>query len=357
MASVTQFERDAADVRVPLLVVSDDETAVPAALGDLKDKSHREIYRTDRDGYAATLVRWADKRGAERLHDTPIEMLETQSCGIDLFGLLWQPAPGQPTDTVILLMHGLTSSPLSPLFGKMAPVLAQSDVAVLAIESHRSGFRGHETAMLEDDMSALDAWVAALLERGFTRIVLAGASMGSLSVGRFQSLRHHPNVVALAHLMPTADCPDWFRRAAGDEPYERAVATANDAVVSGRGGDVLIDIDIRQPAPSLFRSPFRWTQKADSWLSWWGPDADSRNLEHIAHADVPVLLLSGTDDSYNDAARFAELKAAAVNAPSVDEIWYEGVDHGLAGAERRTTRDVLAWLERVAVLGSVRGPS
>ena len=206
--------------------------------------------------------------------------------------------------------------------------------------------------MLDDDLAALDAWLDALVAMGFTRIVLAGASMGSLSIGRYQSVREHPNVIANAHLMPTAECPDWFRRAAGPAAYDEAVAQAKEAVDSGRGDTVLIDIDIRQPPPSRFEAPFRWTQMAASWLSWWGPDADSRNSRHIANARVPLLLLSGTDDSYNDKARFAELKTAAVNAPSVEEIWYEGIDHGLARAERRTARDILVWLRKVGLLAS-----
>jgi alpha-beta hydrolase superfamily lysophospholipase len=146
--------------------------------------------------------------------------------------------------------------------------------------------------------------------------------------------------------MPTADCPDWFRAAAGDGPYETAVKQAQDAMANGEGDKVLIDIDIRQPPPSLSQGRFRWTQRAASWLSWWGPDADSRNSVHIANANVPILLLSGTADSYNDKARFAELRKAAVNAPSVDEIWYEYIDHGLGGAEIRTADDLVEWIRK-----------
>jgi alpha-beta hydrolase superfamily lysophospholipase len=236
------------------------------------------------------------------------------------------------------------------LFLKLAPVLAQSGTAVLAIESRRSGWAGHETALLDFDAEDIDAWVRWLIERGYEKIVLAGASIGSISVGRYQSVRQHPNVVAIAHLMPTADCPDWFRAAAGEGPYMVAVQQARASVAAGRGGRDLIDIDVRQPPPSKTAGRFRWTQRADSWLSWWGPDADSRNIDHIANAGVPLLLLSGTDDSYNDEARFAELKAAAVNAPSVEEIWYRNIDHGLAGVETRVARDLHEWMARIKVL-------
>ena len=76
-------------------------------------------------------------------------------------------------------------------------------------------------------------------------------------------------------------------------------------------------------------------------------DADSSNLLHIANAKVPILLLSGTADSYNDESRFAALKNAATNAPSIDEIWYPDIDHGLAGVEEQTADDLNAWITKI----------
>jgi alpha-beta hydrolase superfamily lysophospholipase len=70
----------------------------------------------------------------------------------------------------------------------------------------------------------------------------------------------------------------------------------------------------------------------------------------MANANVPVLLLSGTADSYNDKIRFAELRAAAINAPVVDEIWYEDIDHGLAGVERKVAEDVYQWIWKIGVV-------
>ena len=279
-----------------------------------------------------------------------LEMVHAQSGPEELFGFLWESPDGNNSQTAILLVHGLTSSPLSPLFLTMAPLLAQHNVAVLANEMRRSGWAGHETALLEYDAEDIDAWVKFLLERGYQRIVLAGASIGSISVGRYQSVVAHPNVVALAHLMPTADCADWFRRGVGDAVYADTVKQAENAVADGRGDVELIDVDLRQPPPNKYGGRFRWTQRAASWLSWWGPEADSVNSIHIANARIPLLLLSGTEDSYNDEARFAQLKAAATNAPSVDEIWYPGIDHGLVGVETQVAKDLCAWLQKVGAL-------
>lgn len=299
---------------------------------------------------AQHLVDWAHKLGAHLPPPVVPELVEIEADGLKLRGFLWVPQVATAPLTATLLVPGLTSSPLSPLLTALGPGLAGAGTAALAVELRRSGWAGHESSVLQADMDDIEAWVSFLVGRGFERIVLAGASMGSLSVGRFYSIRQHPNVVAIAHLMPTADCPDWFRRAAGDGPYEAAVAGARAAVAEGRGASALVDIDLRQPPPSNTGARFRWTQRAASWLSWWGPDADSRTIDHIANADVPLLLLSGSDDSYNDPARFAALRAAATRSPDISEIWYPGIDHGLAGAETRVVRDLAAWLGKLGLL-------
>jgi alpha-beta hydrolase superfamily lysophospholipase len=346
---VFRFDRMLESVNTPLLLAAATGAAVPPELS-AKGKLQQMDPAAEPAVTASMLVEFAQASGGELLAPVPLEMVRTESAGQDLFALFWAPADGQPTRTAVLLMPGLTSSPLSPLFCKLAPVLAQTGTAVLAVEVRRSGWAGHESALLDFDAEDLDVWVAELLARGYEKIVLAGASIGSISVCRYQSVRQHPNVVAIAHLMPTADCPKWFRQGVGAAPYAAAAEQARAAVAQGRGGSELIDIDMRQPPPNKYAGRFRWTQRADSWLSWWGPDADSVNSTHIANSHVPLLLLSGTEDSYNDAARFAELTAAAVNAPSVDEIWYPGIDHGLAGVEEQVARDLFSWLQKIAVL-------
>ena len=326
--------RNLEDLRIPLRVYAGSD-ATPDGL---------QTFLAPDEASAIALSEWAVECGAEHIAMSAPEVVHTDSEGTELAGIFWAPADTATADTAILLVHGLTSTPFSPLIQQMAPVLAEQGVAVLAPGLRRSGWAGHESSVLNNDVGDLESWVAWLAAQGYGRVVLAGASIGSISVGRYLSVRAPACVIAIAHLMPTAECPDWFRAAAGAGPYQDAVAQAEAAVAEGRGDTDLIDIDVRQPPPNRYGGRFRWTQRAASWLSWWGPDADSRNSVHIANAKVPVLLLSGTEDSYNDEARFAELREAASNAPSVAEIWYPDVDHGLAGVERQTARDLIAWL-------------
>ncbi|NND53540.1 MAG: DUF1749 domain-containing protein [Gammaproteobacteria bacterium] len=334
-ATAMSLQRNLEDLRVPLRVFGAAQS-VPEAL---------QSYAVRDDADAHTLAAWARECGAEQIAPTAPEMVHASVADTELTGIFWPAAGADSTHTAIVLVHGLTSTPFSQLLQQMAPVLAEQNVAVLAPGLRRSGWAGHESSVFENDTEDLESWVRWLEARGINRIVLAGASIGSISVGRYFSVSKPDAVIAIAHLMPTAECPDWYRQAAGAGPYEAAVAQAGTAIAEGRGETELIDIDVRQPPPSQTAGRFRWTQRAASWLSWWGPDADSRNSVHIANATVPVLLLSGTADSYNDEARFAELRAAAVNAPSVAEIWYPDIDHGLAGMERQTARDLIVWLQ------------
>lgn len=324
-------------------------TAVDAAFARFCASQHIECSTIDPLDLAEHFDNWATGLQARKFTPVSNWLVNIESADRPLYGFHWR-ADRAGADVAILLMHGLTSSPASPLFGKMAPVLAQHGLGVLAVESHRSGWAGHEAALLEQDTSDIDHWIAFLLGQGYRQIVLAGASMGSLSIGRYQAVKQHPAVAGLAHLMPTADCAKWFERAAGAGPYRDAVAFATAAVAAGEGTTALVDIDVRQPPPSLSQGRFRWTQRAASWLSWWGPNADSNNTRHFAKAKVPLLLLSGTTDSYNDPARFAEIREAASAAPSVEEIWYDDIDHGLAGVERQVADDIAAWLGKIGLL-------
>lgn len=348
----TQWARMVADSASPLLLISSTENPLPESLTqNISEHRLSDTISSAIPQLPKKLKNWSVNLGARNLIPADIELVDIESDGQPLYGFYWHTKNTHPK-IAMLLMHGLTSSPTSPLFGKMAPILAQQGIGVLAIETHRSGWAGHESALLEQDTADIDNWIQFLLDRGVEQIILAGTSMGSLSIGRYQAVMQSSAVVALAHLMPTADGPQWFRKAAGEAAYQEAVDAARQAIEEGNGNTFLVDVDVRQPPPSLSQGRFRWTQRAASWLSWWGPEADSCNTQHIAEARVPILLLSGTADSYNDPARFAELKAAAVNAPSVDQIWYEDIDHGLAGVERLVADDLHNWLCKIGILNA-----
>jgi pimeloyl-ACP methyl ester carboxylesterase len=271
--------------------------------------------------------------------------VETTTEGdVPLVGYLVEPTSGGRTDAAVLVVHGLTTGPFSPMVKMFLPHYVDHGFTAVAMETRRSGVRCIADSFPENDTADVDAFVELLLARGFTKIVLVGASLGSQAISRYVARRHHPAVVGCVHLAPTGDMP--ANTVANVDPRElsRVIAEATTAVESGHP-EQLVRYDLTEQGPSRYHSTRRTFWRAESWLAWWGPDAPTSHLELISEVDVPVLLLSGTADDYNSPARLDELTAAAKQAPIVDRVWMPA-DHGLRGAEAAATAEAVAWLER-----------
>ncbi|KST68926.1 alpha/beta hydrolase [Mastigocoleus testarum] len=271
----------------------------------------------------------------------PSEMVTVQtSDGSSLVGFLWEKDCNQENQTVVLHVRGKTGTPITePLFTKLAEVYNQNDISALVIEMRRSGYGGSMTATASMDIDDIDAFVKLLCQRGYTRIVLSGQSLGSNSIMRYQAQRHHPNVIGLVHMAPTRDAAEWLEAHIGSEIYNCLVLEAKKAREEGRGDRGLVG-----------KPPYEWMlspHRPNSWISWWAPEADTANLKTIAEIDIPILLLCGSKDFFNDRDRLNQLKKAAVRSPVTDIIWYEGCGHNFANFEQKTAEDIVYWLNKI----------
>ena len=279
----------------------------------------------------------------------PFEIVTAETAdGSDLAGFLWTP-PDADSDTVVMYVHGMTSTALRTVPVLQAPVYARAGWSTLTIEMRRSGLYGHSIGTTEMDMEDMEAFIELLVGRGYRKVIPCGHSLGSISTTMHHVLAANPAVVAHVHMAPTAETADWARRGMGDEKYQEAVERARVAVGEGRGDEVLIRDDYRSPDPDRHHRLGRHYQAARSWLSWWGPDSIATHAEHISKVDVPIMLLVGGLDQYSDKARMDELEAAATCAPDVYSKIYEGCSHFFGGFEQAVASDVVDWLsERIA---------
>lgn len=270
----------------------------------------------------------------------PAETVTVQTRdGSNLVGFLWK-GNSQENQTVVLHVRGKTGTPITePLFSKLAEVYNQNDIAALVIELHRSGYGGSMQTIASMDVDDIDAFVELLCQRGYTRIILSGQSLGSNSIMRYQVQRRHPNLIALVHMAPTQDTANWLQKHIGEDAYNSLVLQARQAVEKGYGNQGLIG----KPPYENMLSPHR----PNSWMSWWSPEADTANLKTIAHVDIPILLLCGSKDFFNDRDRLNQLQKAATCSPATDIIWYEGCGHNFANFEEKTAGDVVRWLQKI----------
>ena len=341
----TKLSRVVERVLPPLLIAdADDEWA--RTLAERTASRHVTVApATDDEQAAAAVTEWADKVLADPVGDRlRFEIVTAETAdGSSLQGFLWTPPDGD-TDTVVMYVHGMTSTALRTVPMFQAPVYARAGWSTLTIEMRRSGLYGHSVATTEMDPEDMEAFIGLLVGRGYRRVIPCGHSLGSISTTMHHVLRANPAVAAHVHMAPTAETGDWARRGMGDDKYEEAVATARAAVQAGRGDEVLIRYDYRSPNPDPHHRLGRHYQSAASWLSWWGPDSFANHVEHISKVDVPIMLLVGSLDQYSDRDRMDALEAAATSAPAVFNKIYEGCSHFFGGYEQAVASDVVEWL-------------
>ena len=345
-AADTKISRAVETIMAPILMAGGDsawaEALAQRAAVSREVRSVRAETATD---IGEALAQWA--RGlvpppAGPPPETDVVTVEAKD-GRTLVGLLWTPEERRATDSAVIYVHGIGSVPFRNVAAMLAPVYAEHGLATLSVGLRRSGAEGRMTAPPRMDAEDIDAWVELLASRGYQRIVTSGHSNGSISVTLHQALFHNPLVVANVHMAPTAEHADWMRRGLGDEKYAATVKRARELVAAGRGDQVIAEWSER-PHPDPYNALMQIVMRSDCWLEMWAPETIAAHSKRIAEVDVPIMLLSGSEDNFNDRARMHELEAAAARSPAVVQRWYEHCNHAFDGFERRVATDVVEWL-------------
>lgn len=224
--------------------------------------------------------------------------------------------------------------------------LAAKGYTVLSLLSRQSN--GHIDSLFEESQKDIKAGIDFLANRGMQDIILAAHSLGSIRISGYLADNKDPRVKAAVHYAPTADMSDAQRKSLGDEAYEERVRKAQEAVAAGKGRlDLGGDPDLIKGLESDPVIDFGFTfQTPAAYLSWWGPDARTSNTDRFADTEVPILMLSGTEDSLVPQGRMKQLKKAAIKAPAVDYIWYQDGDHFFSGFQDQAAADTANWLAK-----------
>jgi len=265
-----------------------------------------------------------------------------------LSGALYTPVEGENKQApAFVLLHGWTGDIFSSSPRWLGVKLAQEGYTALAIQNRTSGTRNQESNIFEDVTRDIKAWIDYLKMLGYSSVILEGHSFGSIRMSYYMSEAKDPRVRAIVHLAPTRDAPGWLREGLGTEAYDRAVAEAEQAIADGKGATHVIHIRMHMPPPAApGQVPFEFVQYSDSFLSTWGPKANTIHTEKIGQVGVPSLFLAGSKDVFVDENFMQELVAVAHSG--ADYVWYGGTDganHGFTGYEDRVAKDIVDWLQ------------
>ena len=261
--------------------------------------------------------------------------------GRERSGVFYAPANGSGAGkTAFMVVYGYGGDIMWSSNHWLCVRLAQAGHACLVPQTAGGGPNVIRTT-LESEMPDFAAWADWLEDNGYDRLVMAGHSWGGIRITRYIVSSEDPRVVGMVYLAPTADAPPWAEKGFGKDAYDRLVAEAEAAVAAGDGYRVLVDAPFVSPPPA---PPRPRPQMAASFLSHWGPEANTVHTEQIRRVNVPVLSIAGNLDTFVD-ERYLRQFTRAAGGPG-DARWYDdGAPHSLIGWEQRTTDDIIAWLE------------
>ncbi len=211
---------------------------------------------------------------------------------------------------VVLIVHGTLGHKDMELVEALQSVFMESGQASLAINlslniDDREGFYPCDALhnhQLDDAVDEIETWIRWLTEHGAMHIVLLGHSRGANQVVKhvLQGVRSAQMAVLLA------------------PPVTDAVASVEvlQTIDLGSTDDIIEGID--------FLHCKNANVLASTYLSYYGPEADSDTIPLLQKVAVPTLVISGSQDEVVPtlASRMSE-----VENPLVTHIEISGADH------------------------------
>lgn len=187
----------------------------------------------------------------------------------------------------LVLMHGKLSNPSKP-FNTLVPQLEADGVLVDTPEMPWSANREYDKSY-EQAMEEIAASVKRLRDRGATRVVVGGHSMGAAAALVYGA--RHP-VDGLLLLAPGHHPQSNSLQ----ERFGASVARARDLVAAGKGNDRegFDDFDASKKPPA-----FTVTTTPRIYLSYFDPEGIANTLIAAGKipATVPVLWVDGTNEN------------------------------------------------------------
>ena len=256
----------------------------------------------------------------------------------------------RPVDAAICL-HGVganfyTSSTLEAV----APALRKLGISVLLANT-----RGHDSLYTASvamgrrrqgaaaeivDECRLDVagWCKFLVERGLTRILLVGHSLGAIKAVYSQSHEPNSSVVGLIAASPPRLSCQAFQNSLESAPFFDSLSTAQQLVKAGRGDELF-----------LAKFPFPLLMSATAYVDKYGPGERYNILNFASRVPVPTLFTYGSKELESGGIAFAGLPEALAKTPDkhgpLDVEVIAGADHNYTGCGEILASAMRKWIE------------
>lgn len=260
-----------------------------------------------------------------------------------LHGLLFKPA-AQPSDTALLMVHGVAMNFYLPPLATFGQALAERGHHCFVINTRAhdwinragdlTGFGGAAYEKFEDSELDYDGALNRLTALGYKRFILVGHSLGCIKSLMYQGTRQRQDVIGVI----SCSCPKQFysARAADQQDFKEVMAQAESMIGSGRGKEFLWAK--ASGALALF--------SADTYVNKYGKHEKNDVRPHAGRLGCPHLAIAGGAEHRYFAEYAAELAQAGGASASCQMV--PGSDHFYNGHESAVIEIIEEWLKQHA---------
>ena len=261
-------------------------------------------------------------------------------------------AESRPAVDAVLCLHGVGANFYSSgLFEKIGPALAKRGVHILLANTRGhdwyysqwigGSFRqlGAAYEVVAECCEDVRAWLEFLGRRGFSRVLLAGHSLGAIK--SVYALTHEPQlaVAGLVALSPPRLSYDAFEHSPDASPeFLGSIRTAQKLVSEGRGNELF-----------WARHPFNAQISAGSYLDKYGPAERYNIYPLLERLPCPALFTFGAKELDAGGVPFAGVtelvRQAQPPAGPIDVEVIPEADHVYSGVQSDLIRRIEDWLQ------------
>ena len=201
--------------------------------------------------------------------------------------LFQAPAPEQERQKpAVIYLPGSNHYPYSLPACCLGSALASQGYLFLSLGMHRRGVEGQMRAMPDDDLEDINRGVEYLSSHGCSEIIIIGEEIGALSAVRYQCKKHDNRVKGIVLIHPLPNLANWLENTIGEDRYQALEQKSESEVIEGSEAEKWVDLTVKNHDKELLIY-----QSFDSWLSWWGRNADTKISNFLRDVQTPLLLL------------------------------------------------------------------
>lgn len=276
-----------------------------------------------------------------------IELVQTETPdNLILSGLY---SEGDKEKEAVILVHGFTSDFYShKFFHTIQKTFHEKGIASVAIQNRGTGLyteflkKGRNDAVyigsyyekLEEAHLDITGWINFLKDKGYSKIVLAGHSLGTIKAVRYLFEGEHVDMVSRLILLAPFDKNSYLQKKSGDE-WKKHVEIAKQKIAEGKEEETIPNTF--DDFPMTYRTFYSWYLDSDLSNMFDFYRGDSYNFPTLNKIDIPVQIIVGDSDDFFYIEPFSTLestkKILEENIKNLDLKIVEGSGHTFIGFE------------------------